>query len=81
MCVDHLYISILFDIVKSEWSVVHIEGSHVIISIINAFPSAKIDFVLANSADPDEIPRQVAYLVLHCLQKYPFRGLQFPRLP
>ena len=35
----------------------------------------KIDFVLANIADPNEMPQYVAFhLRLCCLPKYPFRG-------
>ena len=35
--------------------------------------SPKIDFVIANSADPDEIRHYAAFnLGLHCLPKYPF---------
>ena len=34
--------------------------------------SLKIDFVLVNSADPDEMPHSAAFHQgLHCLQKYP----------
>ena len=34
-----------------------------------------MDFVLANSADLDEMPPHVAFhLGLHCLPKYSFRG-------
>ena len=37
----------------------------------------KIDFVLASSADPDEMPHYVAFhLGLHCLPKHPFRGFR-----
>ena len=37
-----------------------------------AFLSLKNGFVLANSADPDEMPRSAAFhLSLHCLQNYP----------
>ena len=37
------------------------------------FLSLKIDFALANSADPDEMPPCVAFhLGLPCLSKYPF---------
>ena len=62
---------IKFDTVKSGWSVVYIEGSQVIISL-------KIDFVLANSEDPDEMPHYAAiHLGLHCLPKYPFRGFWY----
>ena len=39
--------------IKSEWSIVYIEGSSVIISQILVFLSLKV-FCLANSADPDE---------------------------
>ena len=40
----------------SGWSIVYIEGSRVIIFKNNVFLSLEIDFVLANSADPDEMP-------------------------
>ena len=51
-------------------------GSKVIISPQNiVFFSLRICFVLANSADPDEMPHNVAiYLGLHCLSKYLLRG-------
>ena len=36
-----------------------------------------MDFFLANSADPDEMPHNAAFhLGLHCLQKYWFSGYQ-----
>ena len=54
--------------IKLGWSIVYIEGSKVV------FVSLKIYFVLANSADPDEMPHYaVFHLGLHCLPKYPFR--------
>ena len=69
--------SIRFDTVRSGWSIVYIEGPQVIISKKIVFLSLKIDFILANSADRDEMPKYVAfYLGLHCLPKYPFRGFQ-----
>ena len=41
------------------------------------FLSLKIDFVLANNADPDEIPHYAAFhLGLHFLPKRTFRGLR-----
>ena len=39
---------------KSGWSIVHIEGSQVIISKNVVFLPLKIDFFLANSVDPDD---------------------------
>ena len=46
----------MFDTVKSGWSIVYIEGIQVIILKRNiVFISLKIDFVLASSADPDEM--------------------------
>ena len=40
-----------------------------------AFLSLKIDFALANSVDPDEMPHYVAFhLSLHYLPKYTFRS-------
>ena len=41
------------------------------------FLSLKIYSVLANSADPDEMPHFVPfYLGLRCVQKHPLRGFQ-----
>ena len=61
--------SITPHIIKSGWSVVYIVGSQVTISEIYCtyvFLSLKINFVLANSADPDEMPHYVAFhLGLH----------------
>ena len=58
----------------SGWSIIYIEGSKVIIfkkKIV--FLSVKINFVLANSADPDEMPHKAAFHQgLHCLPKYLF---------
>ena len=42
-----------------------------------AFPSLKINIVLANSADSDKILHYVAFhLGRHCLAKYVFRGFE-----
>ena len=50
-------------------------GSQVVISKIIVVISQKIDFVLANSADPDEMQHYAAFhLGLHCLPKYLFTG-------
>ena len=57
--------------IKSGWSIVYIEWSHAIISINTIFLSLKIDFVLANSTDPDEMPHYSAFhLGLQCLPKF-----------
>ena len=61
---------IKFDTVESGWSIVYIVGSQVIISPKYCI-SPKIDFVFANSVDPDYAAFQLG---LHCLPKYPFRG-------
>ena len=56
--------------VNSVWSIVYIEGSQVIISKYYYIFSLKIGFVLANSADPDEMLNYAAFhLGLHCLPK------------
>ena len=58
----------------SGWSIVYIEGSQVIIKK-NDCISLKMDFVLENSADTNEMPHYAAFhLGLNCLPKYPFRG-------
>ena len=39
--------------------------------------SLKINFVLENSAYPDEMPRSAVFHVgFYCLKKYPFRDCQ-----
>ena len=46
-----------------------------IIKLNILFLSLNINFVLVNSADPNEMPHNAAfYLDLHCLSKSPFRG-------
>ena len=41
------------------------------------FFSLKIDVVLANSADPDEMPPYAAFFMgLHCMPKNMFRGFR-----
>ena len=55
--------------VKSGWSIVYIEGSKVIISI-KCISFSEDQFILANSADHDEMPHNVAFhLGLHGLPK------------
>ena len=57
----------------SGCSIVYIEGSQVTIP-----HPQKIYFVLANSADPDEMPQYVAFhLGLHCLPMYLFVSFHF----
>ena len=42
--------------------------------------SLKLVFILANSADPDEMLHCAAFhLGLHCFPKYPFRGFQYTK--
>ena len=69
--------SIKLHIIMSEWCIVYIVGSQVIISKNIVFLSLKIEYVIANSTDPDEMPHNAAFhLGLHCLQKYPFRDFK-----
>ena len=56
--------SIKLHIIGSGWFIINIEGSQVMISKNIVFLSLKINnFVLANSADPDEMPHNalIAY--------------------
>ena len=65
--------SIWFDTARSGWSVIYIKWLQVIISKNIVF--LKINYVLANSADPDEKQHYAAFhLGLHCLPNYRFRG-------
>ena len=66
--------SIKFDMVRSGRSIVYIKGSQVITSKNAVFLSLMFDFVLVNSANPDEMPHHVVFhLDLHCLPRYKFR--------
>ena len=43
----------------------------------DVFLSLRVVFILANSADPDEMPSNVAFhLGLHCLPEYLFNRIQ-----
>ena len=56
-----------------KFDTVYIKGSQVILSKQFIFLSLKINFVLANSVDPDEMTHYAAFhLGLHCFQKYSF---------
>ena len=60
--------------IKSGWSIIYVEESPVMLSKNIVSLSLKMDFVLANSAHPYEIPQYVTFhLGLHCLPKYPFK--------
>ena len=61
--------SIKLHTIKSGWLIIYTEGLQVKISKKKiVFLSLKVYFVLANSADPDEMPHYVALdLGLHCL--------------
>ena len=53
-----------------ELSILYLKGLSVKISKNDAFLSLKIVFILANSADPDEMPHKAAFhLGLHYLLK------------
>ena len=67
--------SINLHTIKSEWSIIYMEGSQVMFSKNIVFLSLKIDFVLANSEDPNEMLHDAAFhLGCHCLPKYLFRS-------
>ena len=60
--------SIKLHTIKSEWSIEYIAGSPVKISKQDVYLSLKIDFVLTNIADPDEMLHFAAFhLSLHYL--------------
>ena len=67
---------IKFDTVKSGWSIVYIEGSQVISSQKNIFHSLKIDFVLANSTDPDKMLHLIRFFTVCQSTHFGVSGLQ-----
>ena len=65
--------------IKSEWSLIYTEGSQVTFFPKYCISYLNVNFVIANSADPGEMPHYAAFhLGLRCLPKYLFRG--FPSL-
>ena len=63
--------------INMDLSILYFKGSQVKFHNINIFLSLNIVFILANSADPDEMPHYAAfYLDLHCLPKYLFTSIQ-----
>ena len=72
-----LKISIKFDAVRSGRSIIYTDSKNIL--HVPVFLSLKINLVLANSADPDEMSHGVTFhLGLHGLPKYLFKvsGLQ-----
>ena len=65
--------SITVDAITIGWSIVYIEGLQVIISKNIIFLSLRIDFVLANSTVPNEMPPYTFNLGLQCLPKEALR--------
>ena len=64
------------DTISMELSILYLKGFSVQISINGIFLSLKIVFILANSADPDEmLPYAAFHLGIHCLRKYLFIGI------
>ena len=58
-----------------ELPILYFKGSHVVDSNHNVFLSLKVVFIIANSADFDEMQHHAAFhRGLHCLPKYHFRG-------
>ena len=74
---------IKFDTVKSGWSLYILRG-HMLLFLKNNHKlslSLKIDFVLTNSADHDELPHDAAFhQYLHCLPKYPLRVFWYTKV-
>ena len=65
------------DTISMELSISYFKGFSVKISINGVLLSLKIVFILAYSADPDEMLPYVAFhLGIHCLHKYLFIDAQ-----
>ena len=53
---------------------------HLGLHCLAKYPVPEGDFILANSADPDEMQQNAAlHLGLHCLSKYLFRGFSYTK--
>ena len=69
---------IKFANIQSGGSIVYVEGSRVVISKKIVLLSLKINYVLENSADIDEMPYSLTfYRCLHCLAQYPFSKFRY----
>ena len=65
-----------YDTIHLGWFIVHKKGSQVSFPNNDVISSLKLLSILANSADPDEMPHYAAFhLGLHCLPKYLFSCL------
>ena len=65
------------DTISIALPILHFKGPQVDFFLNHGvFLSLKVVLILADSADPDEMPH---YLGLHCLPKYPFKGFQCRR--
>ena len=63
------------DIIGMGLPIVHFKGSQAVLNY-DVFLSLKAVFILANSADPDEMQHHATFhLGLRCFQKYQFRQL------
>ena len=72
-----MHYPIRIDTISMSLSILYFKGFSVQISINGVFLSLKIVFILANSADPDEmLPYAAFHLGIHCLRKYMFIDIQ-----
>ena len=72
--------SIKLHTIQSGWSIVSLEGSTVIFCkhTLIVYLSQKIYFLLANSADPNEMPHDAAFhLGLHCFCQSIYLGVSY----
>ena len=66
--------SFCFDTMNLGWSIVCIEGSHIIISTYRFF------FVFTNTGDPDGMARDSTFrLGLHCSPEFALRSYQYTK--
>ena len=67
------------DTISMGLPTLYFKGLHVVISKLRCI-SMKFFYILANSADPDEMQHYAAFHQgLHCLTKYPIRGFQYTK--
>ena len=70
-----------FDTIKLGWSIIYFEVSLIKFPKFTEFQDSKIVFILANSADLDEMWHYAAfYLGLQCLTKFPvLKNINYPK--
>ena len=69
------------DTISIGLPILYVKGSQIGFFNNGVFQSLKVNLILANSADPDEMQHHAAFhLGLQCLPQCPVRGFQYTKV-